>query len=428
MGQTTHKRTKPTRDSQAAFVLGMALQCVAADGKAVFADRSQERHLGDWLRLGFPADGFDFWQKEHGEKRQREAWALLLALQELVESQFRRLISSGNIEEGLLRYFQELYRRQLLEVSLRRAGQTLGPKSRKKPREPRPPGPGLSDSPEEDALPLPSRVRRRAAREKVLLRYREQEEKMLARLSGEVQAEESPSDREEDDTTSPDALMNELTKELRAKLKEWLKDGRLQRDWRFHNLTEGESRVFFRALRAIYDGACWHSRRRDSLSDYLTQAEMRSLRRACTKADWMRPFLQDRSERLTELRERMQPDRRPKRLGIGRTFLVLAQEAEEAGLSDVAAGLRAADKRLWGRELTSEERALEDVATRYVKGHRRSVLLGRQPGPLSVAAAVLRDGSPEAFRDFCHWSLCRALLCWPEGTPQPAPPDPSPEQ
>jgi len=440
--------------------LGLALQVVVTYGEAVLREDNEEgkRTLWAWLRRGFPADRFSRWKKkEIRDMPWCEEQALLSALRELVQGQFRRVRTSGHIADDPLRLFMRLYRKELQLSLLSAEGQTEGKRMPRRPiPEQRP-----ADSPEEEGLP-------RQRRGRVEATSHDLEDEVLDRL---FPSQETDDDKEALGPWNPAfALLSkklsswgldpdsDLARSLLAawseKPAEWVKTSFLGPFERPLALLDEELVSFLepsvmrmlsgaglRAFRAAVEaimcrGASWHSRRGKPLSAYLTPAQMHALRRECQQHARIGAFLRDLSRRVTGIRERAarsrigeEPYHREKipRRRVGNAFLDLAKEAEERGLSDVAAGFRAANKRAWGQELTAQEREFERVATRWFKDEERSRQMSRQPDPVSFAAAVVRDGSAQAAMSFCQWSLRLALYWWPEGilqSPSPTPPPP----
>jgi len=113
---------------------------------------------------------------------------------------------------------------------------------------------------------------------------------------------------------------------------------------------------------------------------------------------------------------------------VGNAFLNLAKEAEKEGLLSIAAGLRAADKWAWGRQLTQEEEALVAEARKWVKGDRRQSLLAGLPDPPTSEQLALIRCCPQSVMEFLQYHLRLALLCWPEGFASPPSPDSPPTE
>jgi len=441
--------------------LGRALQVVVTYGEAVLRDDNEEgRHtLWAWLRRGFPGDRFSRWtKKEIRDMPWCEERALLSALRELVEGQFRRVRTSGHIADDPLRLFMRLYRKELRLSTLSAEGQSEGKRVPRRPiPEQRP-----ADSPEEEGLPRQCRGQAEATSHDL-------EDEVV---DGAFPSQETDDDEEALGPWSPAFAL--LSKKLpswgldpdscpaRSLLAawseqpaEWVRTGFLG-PFAWPSALLDEELVSFlepslmrklsgaglRAFRAAVEaimcrGASWHSRRGNSLSAYLTPAQMHALRRECQQHARIGAFLRDLSRRVTGIRERAarsrigeEPYYREKipRRRLGDAFLDLAKEAEEGGLSEVAAGLRAADKRRWGLDLTEEEFASVQVARLWVTGPRRKSVLDQCPDPQEQWNRLLRDGSENAARDFAQYSLRLALFCWPEGIPQsPSPTPPQPE-
>ena len=428
----------------------MALVHVAIGGETVFRDPVQRGSLAGCLQKGFSAAQFDFWAKIETEaKAVLEGAALLSALEGLVASQFERVAASGHIvsQGDLLGHFRDLWRCELFEQSGKRDGQTTGPLGPDNPTE--------EEGDDQDALVDQAPDSASDFTEEVIERVsREQDEGH----SSSLEDDEAPlgpwksffgSLRESlrGAGLDPDsAALRSFLADWEAKRSYWVESRRMY-PWDstlarvealtlqvlnpalVQKFTDAERHALLSAVRAVLVSAARvKARRGDSLSDQLSQTEMRNLRRAYRRCDGLQERLKELSDVCARVRASSRSEGREdrdtapeklKRPRVGRAFLDLAQEADELNLPRVVAGLMAADKVARGLPVTEEELALRDEhARKWVKGDRRREILRRLPDTRVLAAAVCQDGSHRAAEWFSQHCLRLALLCWPEGAPQ----------
>jgi len=364
------KRTEWVPDFDAYAFLGAALAMAATYGEALFVGEKDQwleerRGLGQFMRIAFPGDQFEDWedQRDIPDKPFLEAGALVSALHALIEGQLRRVLCSGSLQHDLLPFFKRYYHREL-----------------------------QAHMPED----------------KVRSSWR------LADWLESLPADESCEPAEEQDGRAE--ALSAVERRLRQELRSFLYKCRLE-----GGLTRGELDAVIEAARAALLGARRHSRRGDSLSSYLSQAQMRQLRRGCRRYAPIKPFL----AYLSSLKPRFErvmgegtpaPGQTRKRRRIGNAYRDLARDAERDGLLDVAAGLRAIDKMWWELRLTDKEHELARRAREWVTGEWRQSKLSETPDFKSLCDQFLQDGSTDGAREFAQLLLRLALRCWPQGS------------
>jgi hypothetical protein len=388
--------------------LGMALRVVLWYGRAIFdaRDLRKERNdLAGMLQEGFPGDQFNFWMSEKGlsDRPRLEGDALLEALRNLVAKQVHRLRHSGSLQANLLLYFRGLYRKALLaRVS-------------------------------ESEVPSPWLLAEDAKADKQV--YRSWQEGSDADQADESEPYNLSSAVPADDeaTLADPEQVGVVAVELHVRMMDFLRSlGQVQRTQGF---PLGELRAVTKAMKAIFGGACYPpgGKHRNPFSQYLSEAEMRALRRACKRYDQIAPFLTNLSRWVANVNERLprqgsQPREGMKRRRVGNIFLEMAEQAEEGGYTRTAAGARARNKWEWGQRLTEEDYELmtKDAAEWVLRVYRPS-LLANLPDDQAVCERILREGSTGAAAEFARQALSLALACWPQGAAASFPPEPSPD-
>jgi len=398
MGQMAAKRTKQASGLHMNLYLGVAVRVVLWHGKAIFeaeALQQERERLGGWMQEAFPGDQFDFWESEKGlsDKRLFEADALLEALRELMEGQVHRLQHSGSLVANPLLRFRQLYRQALLR---RVSEHKVLPSWR------------LAGHREADS------ERRAFEFWEQALHDGEEDESGAHNSDAAMLTDEQPllSDPEQ-----VDVVAEKLRKRVMAFL---VSLGRVQRAEGFPG---GELRAVYEAIKAIYRGARYPlgALRRNALSQHLSEAQLRALRRACARYDQIVPFLTDLSTWIANVgkwlpKRGSQPTEGMRRRRVGRIFLDMAEQAEQGGYTRAAAGLRARNKWEWGKHLTEEEHELmtKDAAEWVLRVYRPS-LLANLPDEHEEFARILQEDSAAAAAEFARQALGFAIAFWPQG-------------
>ena len=436
--------------------LGMALAQVAASGEAIFSDPVERETLARWLQNGFPAAQHDFWDEMEAQgKAALEREALLSALHVLVTSQFERVAHSAAVlsQNELLPRFRELWREALNRLHRGREGETAGPVA------PKPAGEELDtedgdDVEEQSGPPDPTSDLLEAMLERV---SREQDPKYAADAKRKEGKDLYPwerffdllQERLQQAGIEPDSpSLGPVLAAWKSERSSWVMSRR-KYPWDavlesveilvlevlgpalLQQLTDAERSALWAAVRAILvNAARVEARRGDSLSDHLSQTQMRNLRRAYGKREGLRERLKELSDICARIRasassegweDRSLAPEKLKRSRGGRALLDLAEEARKLDLPRVVEGLEAADKVARGLPVSEAELALRDEdAKKWVQGDRRLEILGSLPPIPLLAIAVVQNGTHRAAMWFAEHCLLLALLCWPEGTAQSA--------
>lgn len=385
------------------ITLGSALYWVACRGEAGFQDPEEGSLVAQELLASFPAGSLAVWARaEIPNKPQVEAYAALSALQALVKKQFHRQRTSGALVRDPGPYYVKLFRQELRQL----LPDTAVPPGRK--RRPARDHDWDADSPEETILRVP--------REKLI----RQESggfpgEALQSLWGEERADEESGDGLEQHF----ARLSHQAQLLLVPL--------------YVQLTKGERQAVRAVLEGLASGASWHSREGRPLLARLSPARRRAFARACRRFPCLRsvianvdcnqdPCLNPEFKPYCKVRSRMRQTIAAERAGgaerkrnrRGRVFLEMAEEREQAGFPEIAAGLRAIDKYYRGYLLSEEELAQAKQAQQWGREEWKPRLLREYPLSRLVGPALASDSVAQA-REFALNCLRLALLCWPQG-------------